>query len=116
MASETKDELVAKAAELGITVARHDGQEGEPTVNDYKAAISAHEAATAAGVEGVKPAGESKTFKVTGALPVFGMRTGQTFDATVSEHEVTGDAIALVGSEWALLGPLLEQGMIEEVN
>lgn len=114
--SQSKEELVARAAELGLTVTRHDGEEGEPTMNDYKAALSAHEAATAAGVEGVKAAGESKTFKVKGGLQIFGKRSGQTFEGIVSEHEVTGEPIVLVGEAWALLGPLMDQGQVEEVG
>ena len=114
--AQSKEELKAKVAELGITVTRHDGEEGEPTVNDYKAALSAYEAAAGAGVDAPVTKGREATFKIAGPLNIFGARSGQTVTGIVTEHEVTGEPILVVGEDWALLGPHLEAGWLEEVN
>lgn len=108
----TKEELKAKAAELGVAVTRSDGGAGEPTVADYESAISAHEA----GIEApTSPAGTS-SFKVTSPFKIFDHRRGQTITGEVKEHDETGARILVVGSEWALLDPLLEAGWLEEVS
>lgn len=112
----SKEELKAKAAELGLTVTRHDGEEGEPTSNDFKAAISAHEAASSAGVDAPVKTGREATFKVNSPYPIFGARNGQTVTGVVTEHEQTGASIFVVGEAWALLDPHLESGWLEEVK
>lgn len=109
MAEETKEQLAAMAAELGIAVTSEQGGK-EPTKADYRAAIDAYKAqqpdATPIEEEG------THTYKVTGPYAVFGKRNGETFDAEVKAHDETGAQIIVVGSEWAVLQPLLDAGWI----
>jgi hypothetical protein len=112
--AETKEELRAMADELAA--------KGEPpmevvpaeaTKEQLRQAIDAYKAQLPASSEPAE--GESsKTYKVSGPYRIFGLRRGQTFEAGVKVHDDTGEAIIVVGGEWAVLKPLVEAGWIEE--
>lgn len=108
----TKDELVAKAAELGLTVRRYDGGDGEPRVEDYERAIAEHEAGIPQPAQG--PSAGSRTFMAEGPFRIFDTPRGKTITGEVKVHDDTGDEILVVGGEWALLKPLLDAGWLVE--
>lgn len=113
MAEQTLDELRAMAEELGVSVTSEQGGKA-PTKADYRRAIDAYKAQQPEALE--LPEGGTHTFKVAGPYAIFGKRNGQTFEAEVREHAETGDPIVVVGSEWAVLKPLVESGWLEEVT
>lgn len=109
-----RDELVARAEELGLTVTRADGKDGDPVVEDYERAIAEYEASDALGKPAaLADAGEERTYEVGGAFKVFGRRRGQTVTGKVVQHEESGDELFEVDGEWAVLQPLLDAGHLK---
>ena len=113
----SKQELAQRAEELGLTVTRAGGQDGDPLVEDYERAIAEWEAVDKLGQPAaLDDEGVERTFKVGGPYRVFGRRRGQTITGKVVEHETTGAELIQVEGEWAVLQPLLDaKFLIEEV-
>lgn len=110
MASE-KEELRAMADEL--VSAGMEPVPADATVAQLREAIDAYKAQLPASTP-VEGGDASRTFKVTGPYKIFDLKRGQTFTAGVKTNDDTGEEIVVVGSEWAVLKPLLEAGWIEE--
>lgn len=108
--AETKDDLKAMADELGLAVTSERGGR-EPTKEDYRRALDEHKAAMPEAT--VDEEEGTHTYTVRGPYAVFGVRNGGTFDAEVKTHDESGAQIIVVGSEWAVLQPLLDAGRIE---
>jgi hypothetical protein len=101
-----KEELQARADELGLDVKRRDGKSGAPTIEDYQHAIGVAEGAIA---PDPPPEVETKTFTVAGPFAVAGYGQGQTFEA-----EVWADGSARIGDERVNMAALVEQGAVAE--
>lgn len=107
----TKAELEARAAELGLTVTRYDGADGEPRVEDYERAIAEREAELVRPEE-LEDEGEERTYTVAGPFKVFGKRRGQTVTGKVVAAAVPGDELIEVDGKWANLTAHLKSGTL----
>lgn len=108
----TKQELQARAEELGLTVdRRRDGQPGEPLVADYEHAIAVAEGVIAPDPPPAEP--QEKTYTVTGIFPVLGVKQGETLTVTVDPDGYVRDARGKIAAHPTLL---VEQGAITELE
>jgi hypothetical protein len=107
-----KEELKARADELGLEVTRADGKEGEPTVEDYHDAIAEAEL----GLPTVlREKGEPRRFEVGGPYKVFGKRRGAIIDAEVVIGD-DGAELVKYGGDWAVLQPLIDARFLKPTS